>query len=65
MSEEQVQISREEYEKLKQIEADTEQERQKPFSIYDKSKIPIGILDGVIIGGIAVIVIAIIVGVMV
>ncbi len=62
MSNEQVQISKEEYEELKRIEAENKQVREKPFSIYHTSKVSIDILNGVIVGGSLVILLAIIVG---
>ena len=63
MQEKQVIISKEEYEKLKKIEEDTQISRQKAFSLYDKVKIPVGVLDCVIVGGILLIIITIVLAV--
>ncbi len=63
MSNEQVQISKEEYEQLKQMEAEHKQAQEKPFCLYHRNKISIDILNGVIVGGSLVILVAIIVGV--
>ncbi len=62
MQEEKVEISREEYEKLKKIENDTTEHRTKLYSIYDKINIPLKVLDMIIVGGIIFIIGAVIYG---
>ncbi len=60
---ENVEISLEEYEKLKQIEKDTEISRTKLHCVYDKLDIPIKVLDFVIVGGILFIIAAVLYGI--
>ncbi|OOB80417.1 MAG: hypothetical protein BEN19_05045 [Epulopiscium sp. Nuni2H_MBin003] len=62
--EDKIEISRSEYEKLKEIEEQTRMSREKPFSLYDKVNISVKVLDFVIIGGIFFIILLIIIGVL-
>lgn len=59
-----VTISKEEYEKLKQLEESEEKQEPISHNIYDRVNISVETLDKVIVLGILTIIIAIIVGVL-
>lgn len=58
----QITISKEEYEKLKQIEKDSQKEKTSTRNIYDRVDIPVKVLDYVIIFGVIGIALAILLG---
>ncbi len=55
-------LSKEEAAAIEELRKKEEEDKKKPFNIYKYVKIPVKVLDGVIFGGIALIIILIIVG---